>query len=304
MTLFLNTYVISKGISGGIEKLAKIAMPLLFIFGLILVIKVLFIGTPDPTYPDRNVMNGMGYVWNPDFSKLTDFSVWLAAAGQIFFTLSIGNGCIQTYSSYLSKDDDVSVTGLATSATNEFVEVIMGGSIAIPISVAFLGLASTQMIAQQGAFDLGFVAMPIIFQKIPLGFIFGTMWFLLLFFAGITSSVALTSPFMALLSEKFGMTKKRAALAVGSIMFVLGLPIVLFLEYGYMDQYDFWVGTVLLAVFALFETLVFVYAFSKAKVVASGIKNRFLGYLKYGMDTGWEEMTRRSDLKIPGFSIT
>ncbi len=299
LTLILNVTVISQGISGGIEKLAKIAMPLLFIFGIILVIKVLFIGTPDPAYPDRNVMNGLGYVWNPEFSKLTDFSVWLAAAGQIFFTLSIGNGCIQTYSSYLTKDDDCVVTGLATSATNEFAEVVMGGSIAIPIAVAFLGLASTQMIAQQGAFDLGFVAMPIIFQKIPLGFIFGTMWFLLLFFAGITSSVALTSPFMALLSEKFGMTKKRAAIVIGLVMFVLGLPIVLFLEHGYMDQYDFWVGTVLLTVFALFETLVFVFAFSKAKVVASGIKNKFLGYFKYGLDTGWEEMTRSADLKIP-----
>jgi NSS family neurotransmitter:Na+ symporter len=301
ITLALNTWVIGKGISGGIEKLAKVAMPLLIIFALILVIRVFTIGTPDPAYPGRNVMNGLGYVWNPNFSRLSDFAVWLAAAGQIFFTLSVGTGSIQTYASYLRKNDDCVLTGLSTSSTNEFVEVLLGGSIAIPISVAFLGLAATQMIAREGSFDLGFVAMPIIFQKLPLGFLFGTMWFILLFFAGITSSVALTSPLMALLSEKFGVARQRAALLVGLVLFILGFPIVLFLKFGYMDQYDFWIGTVLLALLALFETLVFVYAFSESKVSASGLKNRFWGYLKFGLDTGWAEMRRNADIKIPRF---
>jgi NSS family neurotransmitter:Na+ symporter len=299
LTLLLNTAIIGKGISRGIERLAKIAMPLLLLFGVILVIKVFFIGTPDPAYPDRSVATGLGYVWNPDFSRLGDFSVWLAAAGQIFFTLSVGTGSIQTYASYLRKDDDCILTGLSTSATNEFVEVVLGGSIAIPIAVAFLGLTATQMIAQQGAFDLGFVAMPIIFQKIPLGFIFGTMWFLLLFFAGITSSVALTSPFMALLGEKLGIPRKRAAKIVGLTLFILGFPVVIFLKFGYMDQYDFWIGTVLLALLALCETLVFVFAFSKSKVTGKGIKNKFFGYLKFGLDAGWEEMRRSAEIKIP-----
>jgi NSS family neurotransmitter:Na+ symporter len=300
ITLSLNTLVISKGISGGVEKLARVAMPVLIFFGIILAIWVFTIGTPDAAKPDQSVTNGLGYVWNPNFSRLSDFGVWLAAAGQIFFTLSVGTGSIQTYASYLRKDDDCVLTGLSTSATNEFVEVVLGGSIAIPISVAFLGLITTRMIARQGSFDLGFVAMPIIFQQLPLGFIFGTMWFLLLFFAGITSSVALTSPLMALLSEKFALSRRRAALIVGLVLLVLGLPNVLFLKHGYMDQYDFWIGTVLLAVLALCETLVFVFAFSRPKVLASKIKNKLLGYLKYGLDVGWEEMRRSADMKIPG----
>jgi SNF family Na+-dependent transporter len=301
ITLLLNTWVIGKGISGGIEKLAKVAMPLLLVFAVILVIRVFTIGTPNPAYPEQNVMNGLGYLWNPNFSRLSDFAVWLAAAGQIFFTLSVGTGSIQTYASYLRKHDDCMLTGLSTSSTNEFVEVVLGGSIAIPISVAFLGLATTQMIARQGSFDLGFVAMPIIFQKLPLGFIFGAMWFILLFFAGITSSVALTSPLMALLSEKFEISRPRAALIVGLILFVLGSPIVLFLKFGYMDQYDFWIGTVLLSMLALFETLVFVYAFSSSRVSGSKIKSKILGYIKFGLDTGWEEMRRDADIKIPRF---
>ncbi|MGB8952333.1 MAG: sodium-dependent transporter [Candidatus Aminicenantales bacterium] len=299
ITLLINVWIIGRGISGGIEKLAKVAMPLLLLFGIILVIRVLTLGTPDPNYPDRSVMNGLAYIWNPNFSRLTDFSVWLAAAGQIFFTLSIGTGSIQTYASYLHKNDDCVLTGLSTSATNEFVEVVLGGSIAVPISVAFFGLATTQMIASQGSFDLGFVAMPIIFQRLPLGFIFGAMWFALLFFAGITSSVALTSPFMAFLREKLDISRRRAAKIVGLTLFVFGLPIVFLLKYGYMDQYDFWIGTVFLAVLALCETVIFVFAFSSSRVANSGIKNKFLAYLKFGMDAGWDEMNRCADIRVP-----
>ena len=300
VTLILNVWIIGRGISKGIERLAKIALPLLFVFGFILAIRVLTLGTPDPEYPDRSVMNGLAYLWNPDFSRLSDFSVWLAAAGQIFFTLSIGTGTIQIYASYLRKNDDCVLTGLATSATNEFVEVVLGGSISIPISVAFLGLATTQLIAKQGSFDLGFVAMPIIFQKLPLGFVFGAMWFILLFFAGITSSVALTSPFLALLTEKFNIPRRNAAKIVGLVLFVFGLPIVFLLKFGYMDQYDFWIGTFFLAFLALCESFVFVYAFSRARVLSSVIKNKMLGYLHHGLENGWKEMNRSADIRIPG----
>jgi NSS family neurotransmitter:Na+ symporter len=104
---------------------------------------------------------------------------------------------------------------------------------------------------------------------------------------------------MAFLSEKLAMPRKRAAKVVGLTLFVLGLPVVLFLKFGYMDQYDFWIGTVLLALLALCETLVFVFAFSKSKVSGSGIKNKLKGYLKFGLDSGWEEMMRNADIKIP-----
>lgn len=301
ITISLNVWIIGRGISGGIEKLAKIAMPLLLIFAVILVIRVFTLGTPDPNYPDRSVMNGLAFIWNPNFSQLTNFAVWLAAAGQIFFTLSIGTGSIQTYASYLKKDDDCALTGLSTSATNEFVEIVLGGSIAIPISVAFFGLATTQAIAQQGSFDLGFVAMPIIFQKLPFGFFFGMLWFLLLFFAGITSSVALSSPFMALLKEKFNLKREKAALIVGLVLFSFGLPIVFFLKFGYLDQYDFWIGMLLLSLLALMETMVFSYGFSKELVDSSNIKPKILGYLKYGMKKGWEELNRGAEIKIPKF---
>jgi NSS family neurotransmitter:Na+ symporter len=96
-------------------------------------------------------MNGFAFIWNPDFSHITQNKTWMAAAGQIFFTLSIGTGSIITYASYLKKRDDIALTGLTTSITNEFAEVVLGGSIAIPVAAAFFGLTQTEFIAIGGA---------------------------------------------------------------------------------------------------------------------------------------------------------
>jgi SNF family Na+-dependent transporter len=176
ITIFLNYYFLRKGISKGIEVLAKIGMPVLFIFGIILAIRVLTMGTPPSGV--SSVGAGMGFMWNPDFSQLSRATVWLVAAGQIFFTLSLGQGIINTYASYLREKDDVTLNGLTTSMTNEFAEVILGGTIAIPVAVAFFGVVETKLIANEGAFNLGFQALPVIFQKIPMGQILGAMWFL------------------------------------------------------------------------------------------------------------------------------
>jgi neurotransmitter:Na+ symporter, NSS family len=84
VTFILNIWIIYYGIKGGIERLCKIAMPILFIFALVIVIRVLFMGAPDPAHPDWNIANGFGFLWNPDFSALKSAKTWLTAAGQIF----------------------------------------------------------------------------------------------------------------------------------------------------------------------------------------------------------------------------
>ncbi len=277
LTLGLNVLIIYRGLVGGIERLAKIAMPLLFVFATVLALRVLTLGVPDPSHPERSVSAGFGYLWNPDFSKLSDSTAWLAAAGQIFFTLSLGMGTIHCYASYLKRNDDLALTGLTTSMTNEFAEVILGGSIAIPIAVAFFGIPETRAIAAAGTYDLGFQSMPIIFQRLPLGHLFGALWFGLLFFAGITSSVAMAQPLVAFLQEEFGFARRRAVLVVSAGVFVLIQPVV-FLR-PVLGEMDFWCGTIGLALFALIESILFAWVF--------------------GIDRGWEEITRGADLRIP-----
>lgn len=279
ITFILNFWIIYRGISKGIEKLAKIAMPLLFLFAIVLAIRVLTLGTPDANNPDNNVLNGLAFIWNPDLSQLGNASVWLAAAGQIFFTLSVGMGTIQAYASYLKPKDDIVISGLSTSATNEFAEVVLGGSIAIPAAVAFFGVAMTMQIAQGGAFDLGFVTMPLIFEQIPFGAFFGFIWFLLLFFAGITSSVAMGQPIIAFLEDEFKLSRQKATAILAVVVLISVQFVVFFLKFGFLDEMDYWAGTFGLAVFALVETILFMWVF--------------------GADKAWKEMNEGGDIRIP-----
>ena len=282
VTFSANFWILYGGISQGIEKLAKIAMPLLFLFGIIILIRVFTLGTPDPSKPENSVINGLAFIWNPDFSQLGNPTIWLAAAGQIFFTLSLGMGTIHAYASYLKPKDDLVLSGLATSSTNELAEVILGGSIAIPIAVAFFGLPATQEFAKGGAFNLGFVVMPVIFgTALPLGELFGFLWFLLLFFAGITSSVAMGQPIIAFLEDEFGMSRKKSVITLGIVVLVAVQFVIFFLQYGFLDEMDYWAGTFGLVVFALIESVLFMWIF--------------------GGEKAWAEMNEGGDIKIPRF---
>ncbi|MCX7880370.1 MAG: sodium-dependent transporter [Ignavibacteria bacterium] len=282
ITLGVNFYILKRGISKGIELLAKFGMPLLIIMAIVLAIRVITLGTPDPiNYPDRSVENGFAFIWNPNFSKLGDAKIWLAAAGQIFFTLSVGMGTLQAYASYLKEKDDIALNGLSTASTNEFVEVILGGSIAIPVAVAFFGLTATTEIASGGAFNLGFVSMPLIFQKLPLGEFFGFLWFFLLFIAGITSSVAMVQPLIAFLKEQFKISHNKATLYVAIGTFVSSHLVVAFFKFGFLDELDYWAGTFFLVLIGFLEVVIFAWI--------------------WGMDKGWIEINKGADIKIPKF---
>ena len=243
ITFILNIWVIYYGIKGGIEKLCRWALPLLFVFGAILMIRVMTLGTPDPARPEWNISNGFGFLWNADFSSLKSAKVWLEAAGQIFFTLSVGIGVILTYASYLSKGDDVVLSGLTAAGTNELAEVILGGSIIIPAAFVFFGQEQMRTIATSGVFNLGFVTMPMVLNKLPLAALFGFFWFALLFLAGITSSVSLAQPAVAFLEDEFDINRKKAVKIFAIVSFLLCQPAIFFLKNGVVDELDFWGGT-------------------------------------------------------------
>lgn len=280
ITFFLNFWILKRGVSKGIEKLALIAMPMLFLFAIVIVIRVFTLGTPDPVnHPDWNVMEGLAFIWEPNFSMLGDAKIWLAAAGQIFFTLSIGMGTLSAYASYLKEKDDIALGAVSASFLNEFAEVILGGTIAIPVAVAFFGLTTTQEIAMGGSFNLGFVSMPLIFQHMPLGEIFGFLWFLMLFLAGITSSVAMAQPIISFLEEQFGFSKNKATTIIGACIFIGINLVVIFFQYGFLDEMDYWSGTFALVIVALIEVVIFAWI--------------------YGMDKGWKEINKGAEIKIP-----
>lgn len=276
-TLFINIFVLSKGISGGIEKLAKIGMPILFIFAIILAGVVLFL----PAQPGIGATpwQGLEFIYKPDYSRLGEPGVWLASAGQIFFTLSVGMCTLTAYASYLSKKDDITLNGIATAATNETAEVVLGGTIAIPAAVTFFGVTGAMAIAQSGSFNLGFATMPVVFQQLPFGNLLGVAWFGLLFFAGITSSVAMLTPITAFFREEFGFKRETVSWSLGALCLVFGLMHVHWLQHGVLDEWDYWAGTFGLVVVAVLEVIIFMWIFTPAKA--------------------WESMHQGADIRIP-----
>lgn len=279
ITFIANIWIIYYGIKGGIEKLCNIAMPVLFICGMILVVRVLTLGTPDLSRPSWNLANGLGFLWNPDFSALKSAKVWLAAAGQILFTLSVGIGVILTYASYLKKGDDVVLSGLSAVSMNEFAEVILGGCIVIPAAFVFFGPAEIGTVAKSGAFNLGFVTMPLIFSKVTGGAFFGCAWFLLLFLAGITSSVSLAQPAVAFLEDEFNISRKKAVTILAAAAFIFCQPAIFFIGRGVVNELDFWGGTFCLVLFATIEIVLFAWIF--------------------GMEKAWKEIHHGADLNVP-----
>jgi NSS family neurotransmitter:Na+ symporter len=255
VTVLINMIVSARGIAGGIEKWARLLMPTFVVFAILLMARIFTLGAP--VNPEWTVSGGLGFIWNPNFEQLGNPSIWLAAAGQVFFTLSIGMGAILCYASYIRPDDDVALSGVATASFNEIAEVIIGGSLAIPLAFMFFGPAGTAEIAQGGAFDLAFYSLPLVFQKLPLGNYLGTVWFLLLFFAAMTSTIAISQPVIALMRDGFGWSPKKAAIAVWSALFAFSIPTVL--GNGYLDELDFWGATFALSVGALIEIILWAY---------------------------------------------
>jgi SNF family Na+-dependent transporter len=279
--ILLNVYILSRGLAKGIEIVSKIGMPLLILFAAILAVRGLMVDPSNDPHAVASPMDGLNFVWEPRFTSLADPSVWLAAAGQIFFTLSIGMGSIHCYASYLREKDDIALTGATAGWTNEFCEVVLGGTILIPIAVAYLGLPEVVNRTSGGSgFSLGFFVFPTLFNNwgwfAPVA---GFLWFGLLFFAAITSSLAMGQPIMAFLQQEFGFTRERSAVAFGLLLLPLALPVAMLHSNTFNDEFDFWAGSFMLVVFAMGEAILFAWIF--------------------GMNKGWTEMTRGAELAIP-----
>jgi NSS family neurotransmitter:Na+ symporter len=281
LTLALNVWVLSRGLEKGVEVAAKIGMPLLIGFAVVLVARGLTLGLGDPGVV-QSPLDGLGFVWHPDLSGLRNPTTWLAAAGQIFFTLSVGMGSIHCYASYVGRRQDIALNAASAGWMNEFVEVVLGGSLLIPISTAYLGLQAVEAAtAGGGGFSLAFMSLPTLFEHWGwLAPVAGAMWFGLLFFAGITSSLAMGQPVLAFLEDEFAYRRGRAALTFGLATLALGGFTVWLYPGGAHSEFDYWTGTFSLVVFALGEVIVFGWVF--------------------GMDRGWEEITRGADMKVPG----
>lgn len=189
----LTHVVIVFGVDKGIERASKVMMPALFIILLVLCVRSV-------TLPGAR--EGLLYLFNPDFSKITS-SVVLSAMGQTFFGLSIGMGCLITYSSYFSADTNLQKTALEVTVINTLVAILAG--IMIFPAVFSFGIQPT------AGPQLVFITLPNVFNQLPWGNLWSLIFFVLLALAALTSTISLHEVVTAYVHEEYRMSRKRAA---------------------------------------------------------------------------------------------
>lgn len=408
IAFILNFFLIYRGITKGIEWFCRLALPTLVVIALIILVRVLTLGTPDPEAPHQNVMNGLGYMWNPaqqvdlmapgddtlaaalepgvaepveteaagfDRVAIADLDaflvalreagwrpapieddaasaervrdwlepadaeggeaadqaeaeaveplpselrealqtrwthedsrlrmdvametaqlsvpgfvesllrpgIWLAAAGQIFFSLSVGFGVIVTYASYMRRDDDVALSSVTAASGNGFCEIVLAGLTIIPAGFIFLGAGFVA--SPPGTFGMGFVSLPNVFAEMAGGRVFGFLFFLLLFLAALTSTISLLQPAVAFFEEGLNMSR-RASVALLGLITAFGAGFVVYFSQGFiaLDTIDFWTANV--GIVALATIAVIMY-----------------GWV-LGIDKGMDELRHGAEIPVPAF---
>jgi NSS family neurotransmitter:Na+ symporter len=203
--MVLTASIVISGIRNGIEKYAKILMPVLLLILIILSIRSL-------TLPGAG--EGLRFLFKPDFSKISAGTI-LEALGQAFFSLSIGMGTLITYGSYIQKNDRLGNTAISVSLADTFIAVLAGVAI-FPAVFAF----GIDPAAEEG---LVFITLPNIFQQMAGGYFFALMFFVLLAVAALTSTISVLEVVVAYFVEELKMTRRRATIWATSLISILGL---------------------------------------------------------------------------------
>lgn len=217
--MLMTHFIIVKGVERGIEKSAKIMMPMLFI--LLIVLAVCSISLP-------GAGAGIEFLLKPDFSKVNG-SVLLGAMGQAFFSLSLGMGCLCTYASYFRNDTNLTKTALNVGWIDTMVAILAG-------FIIFPAAFSVGIQPDAGP-SLLFITLPNVFQQafgnLPwLAVILSIMFYVLLALAALTSTISLHEVVTAYLHEEFNLTRGRAAKLVTAGCTVLGVLCSLSLGVG------------------------------------------------------------------------
>jgi len=204
--LFLCALFPFRGVNKGIEKANNIIMPLFIIMLFFLAITGLFL---------PNSIEGLKFMFTPDLSKF-NFTTILTALGQALFTLSVGMGPLVTYGSYLKKDSDIIKSSGYLIFGNTVIAVLAGVMI-------FPAVFSFGLTPNAGP-GLVFVTLPKVFAALPFGNIFGLLFFILLFFAAVTSGISLLEVSIAAILEKFKISRKVAAVTMSLIILIFMVP--------------------------------------------------------------------------------
>lgn len=207
--MLITIVVVAKGVQQGIERASKIMMPALFIAFIILIIRSLTLD---------NVAEGLNFFLYPDFTNLNSKTI-LFALGQSFFSISVGVSVMVTYSSYLSKQENLPKSALTIVLMNIFISVLAGLAI-FPAVFAF-GFEPTE------GPGLLFVVLPAVFDQMPFGGFFLLIFLLLFLFATLTSAFSMVEIIVAAVTKGENRRRKRVTWITGILIFIAGIPAAL-----------------------------------------------------------------------------
>ncbi len=204
--MLLTTAIVHGGVSGGIEKWSKILMPVLLVLliGLIIYANTL-----------EGATRGLSFYLKPDFSKITGTTM-LAALGQAFFSLSLGMGLMITYGSYAAKEESLITSGIAVGIFDTMIAIFAG-------LIIFPALFSMGQEPDAGP-TLVFVVLPQLFMEMPGGLIVGTLFFVLLSVAALTSTISLLEVQTAYMVDEHKASRKKVVWGAALVTFIVGVP--------------------------------------------------------------------------------
>jgi len=250
LAIFITSGIIALGVQKGIERACKIMIPSLFILLIIVAIRSV-------TLPGASL--GIEFYMRPRWEGLLNPETWIAALGQVFFTLSLGMGAMLIYGSYLRDEWGIPANALACTLGNTSSSILAGFAI-FPAAFA-LGFGA--MVSGSESIGLTFFVLPRVFEKMPAGWLFGGLFFILLTFGALSSAISIQEPSIAWLKEEVGWKRKKSALITGSILWVMGLPFILngFLAGGLgkklalLGKMDIIIGQLALPLFGLLSVI-------------------------------------------------
>jgi neurotransmitter:Na+ symporter, NSS family len=264
--------VLLKGVKKGIERANKIFIPTLVVLFFIIVVRALTL---------EGAAAGLEAFFKPNWSQIANPKVWVAAYGQIFFSLSVGFAIMITYSSYLPKKSDITNNAFITGFSNSGFELLAG--IGVFSALGFMATSQGVPVEDvvEGGVGLAFVVFPQIINEFPaLNGLFGFLFFASLVLAGLSSLISIVETYVAGLTEKFGISRTKAVLLGGGFAAVIS---ILFATQGglyFLDVADYFINQFGIALAGLVEVIVIAWLLRKLPELenhANGISDIQLG---------------------------
>ena len=267
MFMGLTALVVLFGVEKGIEKVSKIMMP-------VLVVLTIFIAVYSMCMP--GAFEGVLYYVTPDFSKFSATTV-LSAMGQLFYSMSLAMGIMITYGSYMKKDVNIEGSVKQIELFDTGI-AFFAGLMIVPAVFAFSGGDESALGKGPG---LMFITLPKVFESMAGGSIIGAVFFILVLFAALTSSISLMETVVSIFMDKFGWNRKLTCILVFLFCVALGLPSslgfgvlsdVTIMSFSFLDFFDFISNSVLMPIVA-FLTCIFVGYVIKPKTLTDEIES-------------------------------